>query len=412
MSENEKVPADALKLQYQYVKDRAMNEMDIRQSFSREDMLRIFFKGIREKLMKRECLSILIKAQTTKGKSTLGFFLMYLINKMIRDLGFKTTFDEKNMFGLISANQIEFLRVARRPDLYNVCASIDEFSHLAQTGAQSSIEEKMFQFRANVCAQKFIHTIMCTPSSEYDNSALIILEVLEKDEDKKETLCKLFYNDPVSHRPFYLGNLVFNVEEVLKKYWYNLYRLKKFYAIELVEKDLIRDVRELEEGLVVLLTYIKCRNLAMIGHSDRNLTKCRVRDSAREVGSVYSIVGEELVYKWAQSLIDLVVTRWNSYRDLIKERKKPLSSMQENMKKKEIKIYDEQIEKEEEKYRNLARLYAKYMSIGNNEIGKSIMGICKKYGVELGDISIDEDLERIKRKYNLEDIEIRKGERK
>lgn len=396
------VPVDALKKHAKAIFERNISQEDVRQMFSNDYVLSIFTKGIREKLIKRECLSILIKAQTTKGKSTLAFFLMRFINKMITDLGQKTSFeDEDQLFQLISSNQIEFTRIARRPDLYNVCTTIDEYSHMGETGAQATIERQQFRWRENVCAQKFIHKIMCTPSSEYDEVALLILHIIDKDETNKTVLCKLFYNDPTETIPIYLGNLMFDIHSVLGTYWLNLYRIKKFFAIELAEQDMIRDVRELEEALVVLLTIIKCTELAESGHGDRNLTKCRVRDSAREIGAVYSIIGEELVYKYAQSVIELMVEKSQLIRRLKKNANKmTLEELQQI--RKTIDIYTDNIRAELQKYLRLTKLYIKYMSIGDNQIGLNIQTICDKYGIDLGTLDPSEDIRRVCEKYKLD----------
>ena len=81
------------------------------------------------------------------------------------------------------------------------CMLIDEFNVLGDTGANATTEKSLFEAYNDISGQAGISRIMCTPKANYryDPQSFIVIDVLSKDEDKKENVCRISYNDPSSH---------------------------------------------------------------------------------------------------------------------------------------------------------------------------------------------------------------------
>jgi hypothetical protein len=184
------------------------------------DITPMFYRGMKQKLIKGENISILLKAQTTKGKSTLGLAILDIGNAMIKDLPElyeKSSLKDDNddYFKYISQDQVSFLRLARNPNLKNVFSMIDEWSSIANSGINSMIESKYMDYYDAVCSQRFLHRIFCTPTSEYDKSALLILNIIDVDKANFITKCELYYNDPTERQPVPLGTVTFCLKPIL-----------------------------------------------------------------------------------------------------------------------------------------------------------------------------------------------------
>jgi hypothetical protein len=385
MEKNNKVDMDVLKFHWYQINERLINSGEVVKETG--DITQIFFKGLYQKLIKKEPIKIIVKGTTGKGKSTVGLFIKNKINLMIKDLeekglsinGKKSSYKDENKdeFELIASNQIEFSRIARREELFQVCAQIDEFSDMSTTGLNSSIEKNFLAWYNKVCAQKYIHRIYCTPNNDYDDQADLILEVIDVNKPNKLTKLKVIYYN------LEIGIITVNVKDILEKEWYDKYLQKKFFAMNLMLKSTIRDIRELEFALVKMIVYKLLKPLAESAYMDKSLVKNKIKVASKEVGAVHSIIGESELSSQTEAILQLVVSKGKNVRELYKNRKVQLNENQKEFFENNVEMYQKEIENEEKEAINLIQLYIEYMSIGSNEIPKKVIEICKKYDINV-----------------------------
>ena len=383
MTSDDRVPVDALKYQWLQLKDKLMSEAEIEQKVG--EITPIFFRGLREKLIKGEKINIVIgNTQTRKGKSTLGLFLKYTLHQMIKDLKQNTSYTDENKdeFELIASNQIEALRIFRRRDIHNVSVLVDEFSSMGKTGLGATTEESYLNWYENVSAIKRIHTIYCTPNNEYDKYGLILLEIYDINKQTKITKARVYYNDQSLQRKQLLGYISVKVEDILNKPWNKQYLTKKSMAIDMLLSNAIRDVRELEFAIVKLITFQKHRRLAELGNNDRNLIKEKITETTREIGGVYTILQTEEALSSVLGLTNLIIERNKKTKELTRtNRRVPYTEEEKEAIREEIKTYDEEIVKNISESKRLIKLYIDYMSIGNDIFANRISGILEKYNI-------------------------------
>lgn len=383
MKKNEtdkRVTVDALKKLYLELKEKLIRPEEIT-----EDITPIFWKGIRDKLEKKEQLKIVIQGQTTKGKSTAGCYIKWCINKIIQDQKIPTTYttEEETEYDLIASNQIEFMRIARREDLHQVCCLIDEFSDMARSGANATTEEHLLEWYNKVCAQKYLHLIFCTPGNDYNKYGIIILDILDVDKEKGITKLKCYYNNPTDIRTQFLGYITIDITNILKKEWYKLYRQRKQFAMDLLLKESIKDVRELEFALVSLITYQKCIRLAQLGVKDTDIINTRVSMTIRETKAVYSLIAQNELISRVKGLITPIIMTRQKTEELNKERNKPLTQKRTDEIHEEIKIYEQESIELINIQKDLIKLYIQYASIGNKNTKKEILDLCEKYNIQI-----------------------------
>lgn len=381
---DDRVTIDVLKDQCNRIRKKLIKEGAIETEIP--DITPLFFKGIRQKIIKKECLSLVIRGQTTKGKSTAGLLLKYIINNIINEIfPTETTYKgDQNEFELIGSNQIEFTRISRRQDLFQVCALVDEFSDMARAGSGATTEEKLLDWNMKVCAQKYIHKIWCTPRNDYDNYGILILDVIDTNKPQKITKLKVYYNEPHEQNQMIpIGVITLDVGEIIEKDWYKQYRKKKEFAMDLLLQNTIRDIRELEQALIKLITYQKCKELAGIGHNDTNYTRTKIKETGREFGAVYSIVGLDEITQETHSMLSLLIRRNSLEQSLTRNRQKPLTSQQKEEITKQIKAYENEIAREIKETTRLIQLYIEYMRIGDKYFENKVKDFCNKYNINI-----------------------------
>lgn len=376
------VEVDKLKQLYLESRDRLIKPEEVTR-----DITPIFYTGIRQKLIKKERITITIIAQTTKGKSTLGLNIKESINEIIKDLAkeekLSTTLQKThNPYELISANQIEYMRIVRRQDLYQVCSHVDEFSPMAKSGLNSSTEENLLEYYNTVCAQKYIHTIYCTPGHEYDKYGLLIIEIIDTDMSLGITKAKLYYNNPTDIRAVPLGHITINVNNTLKSDWYKTYRKRKDFAMDLILQESIKDVRELEFALVTLIAYKDCKRLAEIGKVNTDIISLKLNSIIRETKAVYSLLSKNEIISNVRGLLTPLQEIKNVQNLLWKNRKTPLTETQKAQYEEQISIYKKELQKMLQEYLYLLDLYKKYSEIGNPTALKEIENLEKKYSLK------------------------------
>lgn len=204
-----------------------------------KDITKEFMKQYKIYFQQGTLVVINFNGHTTDGKSTAAAKLLKIGNKYLNK---KTT--TKNIF----SNQQEYANwVGENNETKNIVIQIDEWSRLAETGANATIEQAYFEELSNIHAQMYIHRIYCSPHQLPDPNILLHLEVAAKDIQNKKTICYVYYNlsRAGSTIPQIIGHIVLDVKDILEEEWYKKYRTQKFKRIELLRKHHIIHEREL-----------------------------------------------------------------------------------------------------------------------------------------------------------------------
>lgn len=267
------------------------------------DLTNEFYQELQNRIKRNNLITISIRGEPTSGKSTVALAIKHDINKIIIKNKKNTKIDE---YETICSDQIEFNRFVMK-NHNNVCVTIDEWNELGNTGENSSIEQGVFTFYTEVCAQRYIHRVMCTPRcySQYDKTANILLDVIGRDTKQQTTMCRIYYHDGTLGVNFPLGVVHINVKDTIKSTWYKKYREKKFKRIELLDKYGKRDIRELEFSMIVLQAYDQLKPLI-----DPNtkfppeIITTTVRHILSQNKVFYSIIGKYSLHEPIRALLN------------------------------------------------------------------------------------------------------------
>lgn len=262
--------------------ESATPESEIR----REDIMPVLREDIDRRLSNRHLVNIQITGQVTEGKSTLMIqFLLYVLGRLGKPL---------RLFN-IAGDQIEGLRKIANPDVFDTCIGIDEFNKLSTTGLNATTDSAQYDYYSDVQAQKYIHKINCSPATITDNNTDIVLQVVSVDKANERTWFTVAYrlvrpNMEVFFQPVGLASVC--VHDALHHPVYADYRKKKFAKMDLVSKEGVRDVRELEHARVTMEVYRLLESLA--GVSDISKDTCSVyvkviRSKYRELFSILTV---------------------------------------------------------------------------------------------------------------------------
>ena len=192
-----------------------------------------------------------------------------------------TTDATKYMWRWIFSDQTEFLRFING-DERNVGLTIDEFNILAKTGINSTTEEALLDYYSSVFAGQYLHRVCNSTDTLTDKNTTVILETIGKDEEKKVTRCKLIYRDIITKKEMTLGYIDIDTSHIVKNWiesgvreivetrgiqnqkdrekvdhwkrkdFYIRYQIRKYRRMELLKKEGIRDIRELEFADIIL----------------------------------------------------------------------------------------------------------------------------------------------------------------
>lgn len=250
---------------------------------------------------------------------------------------------------------------------------------MGKSGANATTEEHLLEWYNKVCAQKYLHLIYCTPRSDYDRYGLIVLEILDVDKEHYTTKIKVHYNNPNDGQQYFLGYLTINVKDIINKEWYKTYRERKMFAMDLLLKESIKDVRELEFALITLMGYKQCRQLAELGVKDRDIVRTKLDTLIREAKAVYSLVSKEEVVARVTAILTPVLMIKHARNELHKNRVKPLTPQQTDELKQQIQIFQKELLLMYQEQEKLIQMYLKYTEIGNKGQNEEIKRICKKY---------------------------------
>jgi len=137
---------------------------DIESSFyevRKRDLTKLFLHQYKEYFINGKKVSMNANGETSDGKSTLMAELVRIANEEC----LKKKMEAKYILG----NQQEYAQwIRNNPDESNVMVLIDEWSQLATTGENSSLETAWLEEVSNIHAQTFVHTASCSPKEQGD----------------------------------------------------------------------------------------------------------------------------------------------------------------------------------------------------------------------------------------------------
>lgn len=199
-----------------------------------------FWEAIKRYYKQRTNIVFNFNGHTTDGKSITCATIIAKINKEYFNREMKAKY--------ILGNQQEYSYwVNKNPNETELMLQIDEFSNLAGTGENSSIETQFLEEISNIHAQTYIGRGYCSPKAIGDPNCLFHLEVAHKDIDGQFNVCYVYYNltRGGTSYPQIIGHIIVDVSETLKSQWYKEYREKKFQKIDLLRIHKIYHERDL-----------------------------------------------------------------------------------------------------------------------------------------------------------------------
>lgn len=309
---------------------------------------------------------------TTDGKSTAAAVLTQISNKYQNR-------EMKSQY--ILGNQQEYANwVGNNPKLSHITLQIDEWSRLAETGANATIEQAYLDELSNIHAQMFINKIYCSPHQLPDPNIIVHLEVASKDIKNQTTVCYVYYNLSRGGTtiPQIIGHIVLDVSEVLASEWYKEYRINKFKKMTLLREYNIVHERELFYAKAIREIVYQLVGYTQMG---KYVTPRRITSKAKvysdQNGIRLTMLGISFaIVEPVQTILDLHTDSIKFANDIAKldnkERKNQGDILKSDMLKeqrvsilKDIAYFDADLKQKE-------RLFLDYKQIGSvGEIGKN-----------------------------------------
>lgn len=246
---NEKVELSNL----EYLGRKYANKLIPTEEIEKNNITNELLDDIEYAIKNKRLINIQIIGTVVKGKSTVMATLVNKVNKML---------NKKMNISKICTDQIEFSRKTNNKE-NDICYGIDEWNSLSTGGLNSSTEQQYLDWFSDVCAQRFIHRISCSPKKVIDQNSDTILEILERNNQKKYTRCLVYHRlSGINNITQLVGYADINVKETIKQKWYEQYRQKKFKKMELINEHGSRDDRDREFAELVIALYEALEPLA------------------------------------------------------------------------------------------------------------------------------------------------------
>lgn len=219
----------------------------------------------------------------------------------------------------IDRDQQEHSIKVRDPKLKNTIRVVDEQNELAETGENSTIEQKFRGYQSDVMGQRNIHAFFCTPTKTMDPNIQIFLQLFSTDRVRKLSHAKVFYKVNAGGIEYLqiLGILTIDVSKILKMKWYKEYRRRKFEKMELIIKEGIFQPDQLIYAELVLNIVEKLKPLTReIRLPTNNMVTSRVRAEWRRAKMGLSIPGRVLATDWVNGILDGYKEYWKTIKQI------------------------------------------------------------------------------------------------
>jgi len=348
-----KIGVDPFRFLYNEQRDKLVTKTEA----ELQDLTEVLYMFLQDKINNGELINVTCRGEVATGKSTVAIALMHWVNQRLEK---KFKKKSKSYFtNRIFADQTEFLRFIKQ-DEENVAIVIDEYNHLAEGGINSTTEQSLFDQVSDVFAQKYIHRFNCSPATVMDKNSLVILDILGKNVKEGVTRVRINYREPTGFDLTTLGYADIDVKPVLKTKFYRDYVKKKFKRMDLIRKEGVRDIRELEFAGFVVKTYEYLKSIAVNSRVTQSLIQGTAQRFVRNDGRIYSIVAQLEITGRAHAALNLhhELNKQVERKEKLRRKGVDLRAINEAIAK-TSKILGETI-KEEKK---LAKLYTKYLNI-------------------------------------------------
>lgn len=267
-------------------------ESDIR----KEDVTDYLRLEIERRISRRHLVNIQILGQVTDGKSTL---MLKLVSYILSCMGKRLSLDN------IAGDQVEGLRKIADPSFSETCVGIDEWNQLATTGLNSTTESAQYQYYSDVQAQRYVHKVACSPSTVVDPNADIILQVVSLDKELKRTHFLVSYRLVKPEQQLFqlVGLASVSVADILSDPVYLKYREKKFAKMDLVTREGVRDVRELEQSRTILAVYERLEPMSEFSPVTRDICSVYCDVVRHESSELHSILTTDDIVRKVHGLL-------------------------------------------------------------------------------------------------------------
>lgn len=295
--EEAQILTDPLRQIFNEVKETAISEEEAKQV----NITNSVWHSFETRLASNEPINVQIRGDPATGKSTVGSKIGITIS---RDIGMNQgQLDAYNRF--IFSDQIEFLRFMSSK-MKNIAIVIDEWNRMVNTGYNATTEMTLFDYYSDVFAQRFVHRISCAPSNVVDKNCYLFMDIEGRDLEKKVTRLKVIYKDIVTGESLVIGHFDIFVGDTMQTPWYAKYREKKFKRMELLERNGIRDIRELEFADVSLKAFGILSETAKTVRIKVNTINKTVDMVRRKQGRIYSMLTMNEITGRVKGLLDLL----------------------------------------------------------------------------------------------------------
>lgn len=379
-----KVEIDQLKFAFTKAREAMMPESEA----INEDLTKTFWATLKDKIDHRELLNIAVRGEVRTGKSTVVLKIMWEINKYIAKCGLNKSASD-NLSKYIFSDQTEFLRFIDGNER-NIAIAIDEFNSMAKTGLNATTEEALFDYYSDVFAGQYIHRVTASPDIITDKNANIILDTIGKDEEGGHVRCKLIYRDVVTKQSLtigrvdiYVGDLIYNwekakirdiiekngvkniedqkkVDEYREKDFYVRYQVKKYKRMDLLKKEGVRDIRELEFSDIILGVLQELEETAKIEKIDSELVNVVADEVRRKHKRIYSILVLNDIGMKSRAILNIYNRINRLHKKSYGEKITPAEKI---VYEKTINDLEEILKKRIEEQKHLSKLYRQYMGI-------------------------------------------------
>lgn len=280
------------------------------------DETKLFWKHIKVVLKRGHILLIQFNGGVSEGKSTAGIYVAMKVNEILKDMNEINPDYEDDFTRLIFANNTEFWKKAKNLTFKYIddkgevaykgsCVEIDEDNKMIKTGLNSSTEQVTYEHKSDVFAQQKLHRVYCSPNGISDQNVNIILFVEPAQKEYGFTDCKLKWRDIETGKTIPIGRVRFNVKDLLKKDYMIKYRKKKFKAMELFDKEGIKDYRDFIDAEIILDGYHKYKKRARIEKVNTDIIRSGVRTILNKKSEFYSFLGNDEMVSNIKALLDM-----------------------------------------------------------------------------------------------------------
>lgn len=333
------------------------------------DMTEVFYNELAYMIKNQEIIIININAKMRLGKSSAAMSIGKTIFDLLKKEGIKKKheqFDTTN----IAHDQTEYAEKMRNPETTFTVLVVDEENSSENTGQDITIIKAQEEDFSNIHADRYVHTVWCSPKEIPNPNADILLYITSKNEKRMTTHAKLYYRywegqieytqllgyvvipvQEIIHnwvhnvRPLFyeklqlearitkkrkctktyeetinqLGKVNKRIKEEQKKDWYVHYYMKKRKRLDLVTKYKINKPRILKYAPVIVKIIKRFERL--VQYKDlikKDIIQNNVKLEMRKAGLPQSIVGEVLTTQEVLGVIEAIKGH-NSIREEIKQ---------------------------------------------------------------------------------------------